>query len=96
MIETALRLGLFVAEAEQTLDEYDDISRDTIEEMLRMVCNAHDWAQNIMRMIDWLSVFLTRRGRFQGASSSRLREFVKNYDDDVVDYLDLTREAGTG
>ncbi len=96
MIDTALRLGLLVAKAEEMLDEYADISRDTIGEMLRTVCYAHDWAQNTMRVIDWFAALLTRRWCFQGASPARLREFIKNYDDDLVDYFDLTREGGTG
>lgn len=96
MIETALRLGLLVAEAEQTLEEYGGISRDTIGEMLRTICNAHGWAQNTMRVVDWFAALLIRRWGYQGANSTRLREFIKNYDDDVVDYLDLTREGGTG
>ncbi|MBX9589243.1 MAG: tetratricopeptide repeat protein [Hyphomonadaceae bacterium] len=93
MIGTALQLGLLVAEAEQALKERGDISRDTIGEMLRTVCNAHAWAQNTMRVVDWLAALLTRRWGYEGSSPTRLREFIENYDNDVVDYFELTRRG---
>lgn len=96
MIETALRLGLLVSEAEETLAQYGDISRDTIGEMLRTVCNAHGWAQDIMRVVDWFAALLTRRWGYQGASPERLQEFIKNYNDDIVDYFDLVRPGEPG
>ena len=91
MIDIALHLGFLAAEAEQSLEKQGDISTETIGEMLRTVCNAHEWARNTMRLVDWLGLLLTRRWKFNGGSTARLREFIKNFDDDIVDYLDLTR-----
>lgn len=96
MINTALRLGCLVAEAEKTLEECKNISEGTIGEMLQTVCYAHDWARNAMRVIDWFAELLTRRWGYQGVSPARLREFIENFDDDIIDYLDLTRKGGTG
>jgi tetratricopeptide (TPR) repeat protein len=95
MIDLALWLGLHVAEAERSLASCGEIHEALINEILRTVCNSHAWAQNVMRVVDWLSVLLTRRWRLQGASRERLWEFIKNFDDDIVDYLDLTPSSQT-
>jgi tetratricopeptide (TPR) repeat protein len=95
MIDLALWLGLHVAEAEGSIASRCEIPEALIDELLRTVCNSHAWARNVMRVVDWLSVLLTRRWRLQGASRERLWEFVKNFDDDIVDYLDLTRCSHT-
>jgi hypothetical protein len=63
--------------------------------MLRTICDANDWALNNMRIVEWLAILLTRQWGFQGASPMRLREFIRNYRDDVVDYFELTREGNT-
>ena len=94
MMDTALRLGVLVAEAEHMCDQDGDISRDTISTLLHTVCETHKWAQHTMRVVDWLALLLTSRWGLQGASPARLREFIENYDDDVVDYLDLSRKGG--
>lgn len=91
MVDTALRLGILIAQGEFDLEENGDIAQETVGEILQLVCLAHDWAQNVMRVIDWLAVYLARRWRFQGVDADRLRAFVKNFDDDVEDYLDLAR-----
>lgn len=91
MIDTALRLGVLIAQGESDLKEKGDIAQETISEIVRLVCIAHEWAQNVMRVIDWLAAYLTRRWQFRGADAERLRVFVENYDDDVEDYLDLVR-----
>jgi hypothetical protein len=95
MIDLALWLGLHVAEGEWSLTSHGEIPEALIGEILRTVCNSHAWAQNVMRVVDWLSVLLTRRWRLQGASRERLWKFIKNFDDDVVDYLDLTPSSHT-
>jgi tetratricopeptide (TPR) repeat protein len=92
MIDTALRLGFLACEAEQSLEQLGEIPRETIDVMLRTICDSHDWAQNTMRLIDWFGLLLTRRWGFQGGSPERLHGFIKNLNDDVVDYLELTRE----
>ena len=89
MADLALSLGYYVAEAERGLSDHGEIPEPLIGEMLRAVCNSHEWAQEVMRVVDWLSVLLTRRWGFEGAQRERLREFIKNYDEDIVDYLDL-------
>ena len=91
MMETAFSLGICVSEAEQSYIEDGDISRDVISNMLQIICNSHHWARETMRITDWLSVLLSKRWQFQGASSVRLKEFVQNFQDDVKDYLDLSR-----
>lgn len=30
--------------------------RETSSEFLRVICEAHDWAHEVMRLSDWLSV----------------------------------------
>ena len=91
MVDAALRLGVLVATGEFDRERDGNIAQETVSEMLRLVCLAHDWAQNIMRAIDWLAIFLTHRCRFRGIDSDRLRMFAKNFDENVEDHLDLTR-----
>lgn len=93
MIENALRLGAFASDADMMLADQGDIPRALIGEMLRIVCNAHRWAQDTMRLVDWFAALLTHQWGYQGGSAARLREFIKNYDADVTDYLDLSRHA---
>jgi tetratricopeptide (TPR) repeat protein len=89
MMEVALRLGFYAAVAEREFPEQTDSPPEVIGEMLKAVCNAHEWAQNAMRTVDWLAALLTHRWKCQGAGRDRLRDFVKNYNDDVVDWLDI-------
>lgn len=93
MIEIALRLGALASDADKMLEDHGDIPRALIGEMLRTVCNAHSWAQDTMRMVDWFAALLTHQWGYQGGNAARLREFIKNYDADVTDYLDLSRHA---
>ena len=95
MIDLALWLGIHVAEGEWSLTSHGEIPKALIGEILRKVSNSHAWAQKVMRVVDWLSVLLTRRWRLQGASRERLWEFINNFDDDVFDYLDLTPSSHT-
>ncbi len=91
MVDTALRLGVLIAQGEFDVDEYGDITHETVGEILGLVCFSHDWAQHVMRVVDWLAVYLTRRWQFQGIDADRLRVFAKSYEDDVEDHLDLRR-----
>lgn len=91
MMDVALRLGFYAAGAERAFAENGDISREIINEMLKAVCNSHSWAQETMRIVDWLAALLSRRWELKGASPDRLREFIRNFDNDIVDYLDLGR-----
>jgi tetratricopeptide (TPR) repeat protein len=95
MMDVALRLGFYAAEAERVFAEEGDISRDVINEMLKTVCNSHGWAQDTMRIVDWLAALLSRRWELDGVRPGRLREFIRNFDDDVVDYLDIWRHGET-
>lgn len=91
MVDTALRLAVLIARGEFDLEESGDIAHETLGEILQVFCLAHDWAQNIMRVIDWLAVYFTRRWRFVGIDTDRLCAFAQNFDHDVEDYLDLAR-----
>jgi len=91
MIDVALRLGMLIAECENDLRMNGDVADDTVGNILRTVCEAHEWAQNIMRILDWTAVYLARRLQFKGIDTARIREFAANYRDDIVDYLDLVR-----
>lgn len=91
MIDVALRLGMLIAKCENDLRMNGDVADDTVGNILRTVCEAHEWAQNTMRILDWTAVYLARRLQFKGIDTARIREFATNYRDDVVDYLDLVR-----
>lgn len=65
--------------------------RETSSEFLRVICEAHDWAHEVMRLSDWLSVYFSRRWGFKKISPDRLQEFVLNYRDGIDDYIDLKR-----
>ena len=91
MLDVALRLGLLIAECENELRLYGDVAHDTIGRVLRTVCEAHVWARDTMRVLDWTAIYLARRLQFKDIDTNRIREFATNYRDDVVDYLDLAR-----
>ena len=91
MVNVALRLGVLIAECENDLRMNGDVVHDTLRKILRIVCETHDWAQNTMRVLDWVAVYLARRLQFSGIDAARIDEFAKNYSEDVEDHLDLVR-----
>lgn len=91
MMDVALSLGFYAAQAEDAFFEEGDVPREIINAMLKTVCDAGDWPRNVMRVVDWLALLLSRRWEFEGVSPERLRTFVQNYDDDIEDWLELTR-----
>jgi hypothetical protein len=91
LLDSVLRLAFLIAQAEFDYEENGDISRETTGDILKLVCNADPWAQNVMRLTDWLSVYLTRRWDFRGAEPERVREFVRNFDAGAHDHLELAR-----
>ena len=91
MVDTALHLGVLIAQCESDIKIKGDVARDTIGQILRLVCEAHDWAQTTMRGLDWVVAYLDRRLQFKEIDADRIREFARNYNDDVEDYLDLVR-----
>jgi hypothetical protein len=44
-----------------------------------------------LSLLDWVTVYLSRRLQFKGVNADRIREFARNYSDDVEDHLDLVR-----
>ena len=91
VVDIALRLGILIAECENDLRINSDVGHDTLREILRIVCEAHDWAQHKMRVFDWVAVYFTRRLKFSGIDADRIGEFAKNYREDIEDNLDLVR-----
>jgi hypothetical protein len=55
----------------------------------RQVTGAADAVSSDLLGTGRIAVYLTRRWRFRGIDSDRLRAFAKNCDHDVEDYLDL-------
>ena len=92
MVDTALSLGVLIALCEEEIKLKGDVDHNTIAQILRAVCEAHEWAQDIMKVTDWVAVYLSRRLRFSGIDAARIREFARNYSNDVVDYLDIVRQ----
>ncbi len=92
MIDTALRLGVFISFCDEEIRIKGDVQKETLDHILRTVCEAHQWAQDTMKAIDWLAIYLTRKLQYREVKPERLREFAMNYRDDVVDYLDLVRD----
>ena len=82
MIDVALRLGVLIAKCENDLRMNGDVADDTVGNILRTVCEAHEWAQNTMRILDWTAVYLVRRLQFKGIDNARIHEFATNYRDD--------------
>ncbi|HMY90359.1 MAG: HNH endonuclease [Gammaproteobacteria bacterium] len=91
MVDLIFYTGALIAQGEVDFEETGDISRETTSEFLRVICEAHDWAHEVMRFSDWLSVYFTRRWVFKEISPSRLQEFILNYRDGIDDYIDLKR-----
>lgn len=94
MLQSVLQLALLDAEAEESYMTVGTVSDEVIGDMLRMICHSPQWARSVLRVIDWFSALLTRRWCFDGGGRERLREFVMNFDDDITDYLDLSRKSG--
>ena len=90
-VDLILNVGLLISQGEIDLLEDGDITHETTSDLLRIMCEANDWAHDIMRLLDWLSVYFVRRWHFKEISSSRLREFVRNYQNDVEDHFQLER-----
>ena len=90
-LNIALQLGVLIAECETELRKNGNVTDDTVGNILKAICEAHEWAQETMRMLDWTAVYLARRLQFKGIDTARIREFATNYRDDIVDYLDLVR-----
>ncbi|MCP4487145.1 MAG: hypothetical protein GY820_07490 [Gammaproteobacteria bacterium] len=91
IINSIFHLGALIAQGELDLEQTGDISRETTGEFLRVACETHDWAHDVMRLTDWLSIYFTRRWGYKEITASRLREFIENYRDDIEDYIDLER-----
>jgi len=90
-INLIFHIGVLIAQGELDLEQTGDISHETTGEFLRVVCEAHEWALEVMRLVDWLAIYFTRRWGYKEITASRLREFIVNYRDDIEDYLDLER-----
>ena len=91
MMETALRLGICAADAENSYKKVGDISHDVINRMLQIVCNSDRWTREILPITDWLSALLSNRWQFQRVSRDQLNEIVWNFQGGVEDRLDLSR-----
>lgn len=91
MVNLMSNIGMLIAQGEADYTHTGDISPDTTGGLLRVACEANDWAHEVMRLTDWLSIYFSRRWDYKGIDAYRIREFVKNYQEDVVDYLDLAR-----
>jgi len=90
-INLIFQIGVLIAQGEIDLEQTGDISHETTGALLRVVCEAHEWAHEVMRLTDWLSIYFTQRWGYKEITASRLREFIVNYRDDIEDYLDLER-----
>ena len=88
-MQTALSLGFYAAEMEVAFLEEPRLPRDPMSQLLKAVCDSDDWTRQVIRVVDWLAAMLTHRWKLEGGRSERLHEFVKNYDEGVVDWLDL-------
>ena len=91
-LDLALWLGFHASDGTASRARTGAVPEDLTWEMLRVVCNADKWARNTMRLVDWFSALLTRRWRLSGAERERFRDFVDNFDHDVVDHLELSPE----
>lgn len=91
MVGVALQLGILIAECENDIRTKGDVINDTVGSILRTVCEAHEWAQHTMRILDWTAAYLSRRLQFKDIDTARIHEFVTNYTDDIEDHLDLVR-----
>lgn len=91
MFGVALHLGILIAECENDIRRKGDVVNDTVRSILRTVCEAHEWAQHTMRILDWTAAYLSRRLQFKDIDTARLHEFATNYRDDIEDHLDLVR-----
>jgi tetratricopeptide (TPR) repeat protein len=92
----SLQLGALVAGLEAAFEPLgaEDVPVKAIVDILDLVANSHEWAQEHMRLLDWIALLLHHRWRVLGAGQERLQEFVANLKDGVDDVLTLTRDSG--
>ena len=70
-------LGMVIADCDNDLRVNGDVADDAAGNILQIVCEAHEWAQDTMRMLDWTAIYLARRLQFKGIDTDRIREFPK-------------------
>jgi tetratricopeptide (TPR) repeat protein len=49
-VDLILHIGLLIAQGEIDLKEEGDITNETTKKLLQIVCGAHDWAYDVMRL----------------------------------------------
>ena len=86
-----MALGFYAAQGETILPDDDEGLHFIVGELLQIICNADPWIRMPMRAVDWLALLLTHGWKLKGADRDRLHAFVRNFDDDVIDYLDVKR-----
>jgi len=86
-MDLILSLGFYAAQGTDMRN--GNSFREVVGTLLRIVCNSHDWEKANLRIVEWLSLLITLRWRLKGADTQRLRVFVKNFENDIEDWLDL-------
>tara|TARA_R110000737_G_scaffold348199_1_gene381506 strand:+ start:45 stop:2480 length:2436 start_codon:yes stop_codon:yes gene_type:complete len=91
ILSLILNLGKHIELVEIDFAEKGDVEHETVWALITFICEIDSLIHDTMRVTDWLAVYLTRRLSFKGIDSRRLNKFIWNYNNDVVDNIDLER-----
>ena len=91
VLNVPLQLAYLVGELEASRNSNGDPDVGLVQEILRFCCSIDPRSRDMFRLADWFAVYMTRELGVEGLTSSRVREFMVNFDDDVDDELDLFR-----
>ncbi|ODM28635.1 hypothetical protein A6779_16045 [Marinobacter adhaerens] len=89
ILDMLFHIGVLVSQAEVDALETGQIAHETLDSLMKIACTAHDWAHEVMRFTDWLSLYFEKRWSFRTADSKRIKQFIFNYKEGVPDHIEL-------
>lgn len=95
IFEMLLHIGVLVSQAETDAQTTGDISSATLDDLIKVACNASDWAHEVMKLTDWLALYFQERWSFKTVDSSRLKLFIFNCNNTIQDHIELTNSTST-
>lgn len=94
-IDMLLHLGVLVSQAETDAQKTGEISSETLDDLIKVACNASNWAHEVMKLTDWLALYFQERWGFNTVNSSRLKLFIFNCNNKIQDHIELINSTST-
>ncbi len=90
ILSLILNLGKHIELVEIDFVKKGYVEHETVSPLLTFICETDSMMPGNTRLTDWLAVYFTRRLGFKGVDSRRVKEFVWNYNNDIVDNMSYT------